>query len=670
MGRKGVGRWKHNSKDLGHYSSVVSGGIASIELSHVNTSHFGVDAQGVTVRRSDSDIYCLEDGGEVVGDEIESDEESLEDAYEVYAVHAAYKASIKMGAMIALAVIIVLPSVILGVIHFVREFSEPKQIRFPSNELFGEKLKNGSDESIPPPYKFLEDFRNDENVPPYWEEIESIVENSTTQYDMDSLFTFSEIKTWGPCYPSKYKHGQSSKNQTGTKSQYLHINWTTQVLDELPHRYDNDLISFPSQKFPTFSKPPPSSRFFAGNDDRMQNPELSGLCRPGFLIIGQGKCGTSSLYHYLIGHPRVLPASEKQIDYFKYYSFLPMDWYLSHFPPVETFLGRGALLTGESSPSYLPYPKVPHLIYERMRVDKIKNSESLNKYPSIIALVRDPISRAKSSYEYSYVQPALDWIVNRTARVESLHPMLKKIPHGKSESYYRENHLFSFEEFARAELDVLRDCLKPGGLAELKSREKYGPPDGMFADAFTSRDTMKENESFPLINADEFCYGERINSTVPLAQWEVIVQQYPEKIIDVYSIQLVRSIIGRGLYVLFLDWWYQRFPKEKIYIICTEDLRDYPAETMAKVSSYLGLPEFDFKNVTSEGMYNVGFHTGYDTITSWEEVQEKSVEEIDDNVSDAGYNVELSEELEKELKDFYEPYNERLYQMTDANCNW
>ena len=45
--------------------------------------------------------------------------------------------------------------------------------------------------------------------------------------------------------------------------------------------------------------------------------DLSGYCRPGFLIIGQGKCGTSSLYHYLIGHPRVLPANEKQIHYFK-----------------------------------------------------------------------------------------------------------------------------------------------------------------------------------------------------------------------------------------------------------------------------------------------------------------------------------------------------------------
>jgi hypothetical protein len=30
----------------------------------------------------------------------------------------------------------------------------------------------------------------------------------------------------------------------------------------------------------------------------------SGLCRPSFLIIGAGKCGTSSVYYYLQDHPQ------------------------------------------------------------------------------------------------------------------------------------------------------------------------------------------------------------------------------------------------------------------------------------------------------------------------------------------------------------------------------
>ena len=80
---------------------------------------------------------------------------------------------------------------------------------------------------------------------------------------------------------------------------------------------------------------------------------LKGLCRPGFLIIGAGKCGTSSLYHYLVDHPRVLPAKTKQIHYFKYQYHQTMEWYLNYFPGTETFLSSGALMTGEASPGYL-----------------------------------------------------------------------------------------------------------------------------------------------------------------------------------------------------------------------------------------------------------------------------------------------------------------------------
>jgi|AntRauTorckE5430_2_1112549.scaffolds.fasta_scaffold02009_3 hypothetical protein len=81
--------------------------------------------------------------------------------------------------------------------------------------------------------------------------------------------------------------------------------------------------------------------------------DLAGLCRPGFIIIGAGKCGTSSLYHYLTGHPRVLAAKNKQIDYYRYFGNRSMKWYLSNFPIAEHFLSSGALMTGEASPGYL-----------------------------------------------------------------------------------------------------------------------------------------------------------------------------------------------------------------------------------------------------------------------------------------------------------------------------
>ena len=38
--------------------------------------------------------------------------------------------------------------------------------------------------------------------------------------------------------------------------------------------------------------------------------------RPTFFIIGANKCGTSSLYRYLVGHPWVLPCAEKEPNFF------------------------------------------------------------------------------------------------------------------------------------------------------------------------------------------------------------------------------------------------------------------------------------------------------------------------------------------------------------------
>ena len=44
-------------------------------------------------------------------------------------------------------------------------------------------------------------------------------------------------------------------------------------------------------------------------------PSTTALC-PAFLLIGERKCGTSSLFHYLLQHPSVLPPKKKEIGYF------------------------------------------------------------------------------------------------------------------------------------------------------------------------------------------------------------------------------------------------------------------------------------------------------------------------------------------------------------------
>lgn len=103
---------------------------------------------------------------------------------------------------------------------------------------------------------------------------------------------------------------------------------------------------------------------------------------PHFIIIGTQKGGTNSLYQYLCQHPRILPATGKEIHFFTLHYDRGWDWYRSQFPPTAD----GRLLSGEGSPYYLFHPHVPRRLYEGCPGVKL------------IVLLRDPVDRAISHY--------------------------------------------------------------------------------------------------------------------------------------------------------------------------------------------------------------------------------------------------------------------------------
>jgi len=77
-------------------------------------------------------------------------------------------------------------------------------------------------------------------------------------------------------------------------------------------------------------------------------------------------------------------------------------------------------MTGEASPGYMPYPDVVESVVKRLSPDWKPSSfgddedagvkawkEHVRFLPKIIAIVRDPITRAVSSYKYNYIEPAM-----------------------------------------------------------------------------------------------------------------------------------------------------------------------------------------------------------------------------------------------------------------------
>ncbi len=110
--------------------------------------------------------------------------------------------------------------------------------------------------------------------------------------------------------------------------------------------------------------------------------------KPNFIIIGFMKCGTTSLYHYLVQHPQVLPASQKEIMFFSNDKLfrLGVDWYKSNFPPIPDDSGY---ITGEASTLYVMSELYAKRVWESIPDTKL------------IVLLRNPVARSVSHYYFN-----------------------------------------------------------------------------------------------------------------------------------------------------------------------------------------------------------------------------------------------------------------------------
>ncbi|MFX1392248.1 MAG: sulfotransferase domain-containing protein [Promethearchaeota archaeon] len=136
---------------------------------------------------------------------------------------------------------------------------------------------------------------------------------------------------------------------------------------------------------------------------------------PDFLIIGAPRCGTTSLYQYLIQHPSIFPAYRKEIKYFiriysktnsrnrivdkkdlvlsQIYYNLRINDYKAYFTFLITkyfykYILRRKFITGEASSIYMFHPNVPNRVFYMLPSIKL------------IILLRNPIDRVYSDYHF------------------------------------------------------------------------------------------------------------------------------------------------------------------------------------------------------------------------------------------------------------------------------
>jgi hypothetical protein len=142
---------------------------------------------------------------------------------------------------------------------------------------------------------------------------------------------------------------------------------------------------------------------------------------PDFLIVGAAKAGTTSLYNYLIQHPKIDGAVRKEVHYFDRDYDKTIDYYRSCFPSLSQ---PNDHITGEATPYYLFHPYAPERIHKTMPFTKI------------IILLRNPIDRAYSHYNFTvrYHGDPLTFEEAVEKEEERLAPEFEKF---KNNPYYR-----------------------------------------------------------------------------------------------------------------------------------------------------------------------------------------------------------------------------------------
>jgi hypothetical protein len=112
---------------------------------------------------------------------------------------------------------------------------------------------------------------------------------------------------------------------------------------------------------------------------------------PAMLLIlpGPGKCGTTSLYEYLVANYRILSYPCKEMDYWDVYlqNGLSLDWYLSHFADIQAGPAGLSRTWIECSPSTFGCSQTVAQAFEHHWLrDRVR----------VLLTIRDPIDRVMS----------------------------------------------------------------------------------------------------------------------------------------------------------------------------------------------------------------------------------------------------------------------------------
>lgn len=186
---------------------------------------------------------------------------------------------------------------------------------------------------------------------------------------------------------------------------------------------------------------------------------------PSFMIAGAMKCGTTSLYQYLLQHPQVVGARKKEIHYFDWGYAEGVRWYRSQFPLARRY-GPGCL-TGEASTDYLFHPHAPRRMAASLPDVKL------------IFLVRNPVDRAYSHYHHMRVRQRepLSFEAALDGEAQRLAGELEKIDRDETHySYSYRMHSYQARGIYASGLEAGMTAYPKERFLVLRSEDLFGDP--------------------------------------------------------------------------------------------------------------------------------------------------------------------------------------------------
>ena len=97
------------------------------------------------------------------------------------------------------------------------------------------------------------------------------------------------------------------------------------------------------------------------------------------------------------------------------------------------------------------------------------------------------------------------------------------------------------------------------------------------------------------------------------------------------------NILARGFYANQLEIWFEKFQKNQLLMIPSEDLAQKPDQVLRKVFEFLNLPYFKIKDFTKQNKREY---------------------------------PPMKDETRKLLIEFYKPHNEKLYSLINQHFDW